>query len=137
MSTSSGIGSRLSRAKFAMQFGADAASRFPGGWAAHARPMDLAKFDLLHLYGGSWNGEALIDASCAKAIWTAGPNTACGLGVVDRRSRALWHAVVRGKRVQGANGLHPPRAAFDPEQTDDLPGTSKAPERRATPCSAH
>lgn len=85
-------------------FGADRVGRFPGGWATHVRPMDLAKFGLLHLNGGVWNGEALIDVSYARAVWTAGPNPRYGLGwwIGDaKRYGVKWYMAngFKGQRI--------------------------------------
>lgn len=55
---------------FAEHWGRDPQGYFSGGYNFYVTPRELAKFGLLYLHDGRWNGEQLVPAAWVKASMT-------------------------------------------------------------------
>jgi CubicO group peptidase (beta-lactamase class C family) len=57
----------------------DSAWRYPGGWGARLRPMDMAKLGQLYLQKGQWNGQTIFQPEYVSKAWGKGVSPWYGL----------------------------------------------------------
>jgi CubicO group peptidase (beta-lactamase class C family) len=84
----------------AEHWGRDPQGYFSGGYNFYATPRELAKFGLLYLHGGRWNGEQLVPAAWVKESMTDQVDA----GAPYSYGYDFWLRDIAGRRVAMAWG---------------------------------